>query len=134
MENNEQNIPQEQPDCSDSRQGSSRAKVLKTAIFIVVLLAVGALATHSFIAGNGSCNIPCGAKSLSTPCPSTTTNPEISTCPLKQSTCPKEKTCTKEKTCAKKPCCPLANKTDCAASDNPGDTISASCPKTSTEK
>jgi hypothetical protein len=128
MENNEQNIQQEQPDCSDSRQGSSRAKVLKTAIFVVVLLAVGALATHSFIAGDSPCSILRGAKSLSTPCPSTITNPEIPACPLKQSTC------TKEKTCAKKPTCPLADKAACSAPDNPENTPTVSCPKTSAEK
>jgi len=128
MENNEQNTPQGQPDCPDSTQSSSRAKVLKTAIFVVVLLAVGALATHSFIAGNTSCSIPCGTKSVLTPCPSTTTNPEISGCPFKQSTC------TKDKSCAKKPTCPLANQADSSASDNPDATAAASCPKTSAEK
>lgn len=128
MENNEQNIPQEQPDCPDSTQGSSRAKVLKTAIFVVVLLAVGALAAHSFIAGNSPCSILCGAKSLSTPCPSTTTNPEIPACPLKQSTC------TKDKSCAKKATCPLANQADSSALDNPEAAVPACCPKSSAEK
>ena len=128
MDDNAQNISQEEPDGSDLRQSSSRAKVLKTAIFVVVLLAVGALATHSFIAGDGPCNIPCGAKSVLKPCSSTITNPEISTCPLKQSTC------AKKKTCAKKPCCPLANKTACAASDNPDVAAPSCCPKTSTGK
>lgn len=128
MDNSEHNIEMGEGDCPDLPQGSNRAKVLKTAIFVVVLLAVGALATHSFITGNSPCNIPCGAKSLSTPCPSMTTNPEISTCPLRQSSC------TKEKTCAKKPCCPLTDKAACSASDNPENTPAVSCPKTSAEK
>ena len=120
MENNEQNIPQEQTDCSDSTQGSSRAKVLKTAIFVIAVLAACALATHSFITGNSPCNILCGAKSLSTPCSSTTTNPETPDCPLTKNIC------TKDKACLEKPTCPLANKPDLS---NPDATAPASCPK-----
>jgi hypothetical protein len=128
MENNEQNIPQEQGDCPDSTQGSSRAKVLKTAIFVVVLLAVGAFATHSFITGNSPCSILCGAKSLSAPCPSTTTNPETPDCPLTKNIC------TKDKACPKKTTCPLANQTDKPDSRNPDVAVPAPCPKASAEK
>ncbi|MHC4069985.1 MAG: hypothetical protein ACYSR8_10515 [Planctomycetota bacterium] len=129
MENNEQNVPQEQLSSSpDSTQCSCRAKVLKTAIFIVVLLAAGALATHSFIAGNSPCSIPCGAKSLSAPCPSTTTNTETSDCPLTKNIC------TKDKVCPEKPTCPLANQTDKPGLSNPDATAPARCPKTSAEK
>ncbi len=128
MENNEQNTPQEQPDCPDSTQGSSRAKVLKTAIFVVVLLAVGAFATHSFIAGNSPCSIFCGAKSLSAPCPSTVVCPAVHDCPLIKNIC------TKEKACSKKTTCPQANQTDKPDLSNPDATAPARCPKTSAEK
>ena len=128
MENNEQNIPQGQGDCPDSTQDSSRAKVLKTAIFVIVVLAACALFAQSFLTGKSSCRILCGAKSVLTPCSSTTTNPEISACPLKQSTC------AKDKTCAKKACCPLANQADKPDLSNPDATAPASCPKTSAEK
>jgi hypothetical protein len=128
MENNEQNTPQGQPDCPDSTQDSSRAKVLKTAIFVVVLLAVGALAAHSFIAGNSPCSIPCGAKSLSTPCPSAAVCPATADCPLTKNIC------TKQKACPKKTTCPLANQTDKPDLSNPDATVPARCPKTSAEK
>jgi len=118
MENNEQNVPQEQlSSSSDSTQGSSRAKILKTAIFVIVVLAACALAAHSFLNGNGSCSVPCGAKSLSTPCPAT---PD---CPLTKNIC------TKQKACPKKTTCPLANQADSSTSDNPDNTAAASCPK-----
>ena len=128
MENNEQNIPQDQPDCPDSTQGSGRAKVLKTAIFVVVLLAVGALATHSFITGNSSCSILCGAKSLSTPCPSTAVCPATADCPLTKDICNKQEACPKKTTC------PLANQSAKPDLSNPDATAPASCPKTSAEK
>ncbi|MCJ7692940.1 MAG: hypothetical protein MUO22_05940 [Sedimentisphaerales bacterium] len=128
MENNEQNTPQDQPDCPDSTQGSSQAKVLKTAIFVVVLLAVGALAAHSFITGNSPCSILCGAKSLSTPCPSIAVCPAIADCPLTKNIC------TKQKACPEKTTCPLANQADSSALDNPDATAPACCPKTSAEK
>jgi hypothetical protein len=123
MENNEQNTPQDQPDCTDSTQASSRAKILKTAIFVIVVLAACALAAHSFLNGNGSCSVPCGTKSISTPCPSTTTNPETADCPLTKNIC------TKDKVCPEKPTCPLANQADKPCLSNPDNTVSASCPK-----
>ncbi len=83
-------------DCCSS--GSGSLKSLKTAIFVLVILAAGALAAHSVLT-NGTSS-PCGAGSagvcpLNKACGVTEANPSGVTCPLEKkannppSCCPK---------------------------------------------
>ena len=128
MDDGAEKTGQERFDCPERTADSGRAKILKTTIFVIVVLAVCALAASSFLAGNGSCSIPCGTKSVLKPCSAAAPNAEISTCPLKQ------QSCIKDKTCEKKSCCPLANKADNCPLANPGTSVSGCCPKTSAEQ
>jgi len=105
MEINEEKAQQNES-CNDSSgsggdccsSGSGSLKSLKTAIFVLVLLAAGALAAHSVLS-NGT-NSPCGGSSagvcpFNKACGVTEANPGNVTCPSEQkvnnppSCCPK---------------------------------------------
>lgn len=105
METNEGKAQQNESCCDSSgsggdccSSGSGNWKSWRTALFILVLLAAGALAAHSVLS-NGT-NSPCGASSagfcpLNKPCGATEANPGNVTCPLEKkgnnpsSCCPK---------------------------------------------
>ncbi len=127
-------------DCCSS--GSGNWKSWRTVVFIMVLLAAGALAAHSVLS-NGSNSPSCGAGSagvcpLSKACSSgkacevPKANPDAVTCPLEKkadnpsSCCPKTGTpsCSPKSDVAG--CCPKSE----AGSGCPKAATSGSCPKT----
>lgn len=132
MEINEDNVQQNES-CNDSSDsgsdccssGSGNWKSWKTGIFILVLLAAGALAAHSVLS-NGS-NSPCGAGSAGL-CPLSKACSSDKACEGTE-TSPGNVTCPSEKKSETPPsCCP---KTE-APSGCPKAEVPGSCPKTET--
>ncbi len=95
-------------DCCSS--GSGNWKSWKTAIFILVLLAAGALAAHSVLS-NGT-NSPCGADSAGV--------------------CPLNKTCGATEANPGNVTCPSEKKANNPSSSCPKTAVPSSCPKTET--
>jgi len=109
-------------DCCSS--GSGNWKSWKTVLFILVLLAAGALAAHSVLS-NGT-NSPCagGVCPLNKPCGAAETNPGNVTCPV-------EKKGNNPSLCCPKSAVPSDCPKTAVPSSSSGTAVPGCCPKTS---
>jgi hypothetical protein len=136
---NNTNSPDSGGECCSS--GSGRYKSLKTALFVLAILAACAVAAHSVLSNGGSS--PCGGSTTGL-CPLSQSCGTSSTCGLKASDAENATCIIKEKANTTSPCCPgietpaccpNAGTPDCCANtetpsgcpymENPG-----GCPKT----
>jgi len=124
MEMNEEKTQQDDS-CNDSSgsggdccsSGYGNWKSWRTVVFIMVLLAAGALAAHSVLS-NGTNSPSCGVGSAGV-------------CPLSKA-CSSSKTCEAPNANPDKVTCPLENKADNPSSCCPKTGVIGCCPKTET--
>ncbi|MHC4571931.1 MAG: hypothetical protein ACYS0C_07645 [Planctomycetota bacterium] len=96
METNEDRLENAEDGCEATQGDGSGWKIWKTAVFILVVLAVGALASHSLLTNNEAGKVCTGDKAAY----------EKAACELPKKTCDKEAICPMvKKTCEKKAAC-----------------------------
>ena len=119
-------------DCCSS--GSGNWKSWKTAIFILVLLAAGALAAHSVLS-NGTNNSPCAAGSAGV-CPLNKACSPTKVCGSDEAnpgnvTCPLEKKANNPSSCCPKTAVPSGCPKSAVPSSSSGTAVPGCCPQTS---
>jgi hypothetical protein len=118
--------------------GSGGGKSWKTAIFVLVVLAAGAVGAHSVLTNGkagGPCSIVCGPGGVAANNPACTVEKKVCTkeaaSALENKTCEKAKQCVKETQCTQSKQtsnCPLSNQDKPASSCCPK-SFSSCCPK-----
>jgi hypothetical protein len=125
METNEDRLEEAEGGCEATQGDGSGWKSWKTAVFILVVLAVGAGASHSLLT-NDEAGKGCTGEKTTCELPKKTCAKEA-TCPMAKKTCEKKVACAAEKTSYEK--AKQCEKKKQCLSSNQEIEASSSCPK-----